>query len=77
MEHTTGSEAFYEIRVEGRLGPEWADWFEGMTVTPGPDGTTLLAGRVPDQAALHGHLARVRDLAVPLITVIRRSARGP
>lgn len=77
MKHTAAGEAFYEIRVEGRLGPEWADWFEGMTLTPAPDGTTLLAGRVPDQAALHGHLARVRDLAIPLIMVIRRAARGP
>lgn len=77
MEHAAAGEAFYEIRVEGRLGPEWAEWFEGLTITPGPDGTTLLAGPVPDQAALHGHLARVRDLAMPLIMVIRRLARGP
>lgn len=77
MKRTPAGEDFYEIRVEGRLGPEWADWFEGLTITPAPDGTTLLTGPVPDQAALHGHLARVRDIAVPLITVIRRSARGP
>jgi hypothetical protein len=76
MEHTADP-AYYEIHVAGRLGPEWADWFEGLSITPGPDGATILAGLVVDQAALHGHLARVRDLALPLIAVRRRPPRGP
>ncbi len=57
----------YEIRVEGELGEQWSEWFAGMTVTSGPDGTTILWGMVADQAALHGVLARIRDLGLPLL----------
>lgn len=77
MKHETAGPAFYEIRVAGRLGPEWADWFDGLSVTPGPDGTTTLAGLILDQAALHGHLARVRDLALPLLSIRRCPPCGP
>lgn len=77
MERSRAGPAFYEIRIAGRLGHEWADWFEGLAVVPGPDGDTLLAGLVPDQAALHGHLARVRDLGLPLLEVRRCPPRGP
>ena len=66
----------YEVSVAGLLPADWSDWFEGfeLTVVPGPDGpTTLLTGQVADQAALHGLLARVRDLALPLISVRRVS----
>ncbi len=62
--------ATYEIRVRGRLGPAWSDWFTGLRVTLEDDGDTLLAGQL-DQAALHGVLRRVRDLGVPLIAVTR------
>jgi hypothetical protein len=61
----------YQIRVKGHLGPEWTDWFGGLTVTPTDNGNTLLTGPVVDQAALHGLLKRVRDLGVPLISAIR------
>jgi hypothetical protein len=61
----------YQIRVKGHLGPEWTDWFEGMTITLEDDGETLLTGPVVDQAALHGLLRKVRDLGVPLISAIR------
>jgi hypothetical protein len=64
----------YEIRVRGRLGPRWADWFEGLTVTPEANGDTLLTGPVVDQAALHGLLRRVRDLGVPLLSVVRHES---
>lgn len=76
MERRAAGEAFYEIRIGGHLGTEWADWFDGMTVTPQPDGTTLISGVVADQAVLHGHLARVRDLALPLLVVMRRPTQG-
>ncbi len=61
----------YQIRLEGHLGSEWAEWFEGMVVTVGGDGETLLTGPVVDQAALHGLLKKVRDLGLPLISVNR------
>ena len=59
----------YEIRVAGHLSPQWADWFEGLTITLEEDGNTLLSGAVADQAALHGLLRKVRDLGMPLVSV--------
>jgi hypothetical protein len=61
----------YQIRVEGHLRAEWAEWFEGLTITLEPDGTTLLTGPVVDQAALYGLLKKVRDLGLPLVAVNR------
>lgn len=59
----------YEIRLRGHLDPRWAAQFEGLTLTQETHGTTLLAGPVLDQAALHGLLRRVRDLGLPLVSV--------
>lgn len=61
----------YEIRVKGVLDATWSDWFDAMTIAPQADGTTLLTGPVRDQAALHGLLARVRDLGLCLLSVNR------
>ncbi len=61
----------YEIRIKGHLDHRWAGWFEGLTITLDDNGETLLTGPVVDQAALHGLLRRVRDLAMPLISVSR------
>jgi hypothetical protein len=60
----------YEIRIKGHLGPEWTDWFEGMTITLEINGETLLTGPLVDQAALHSVLKKVRDLGMPLLSVI-------
>jgi hypothetical protein len=60
----------YEIRVEGHLDTRRAAWFDGLTLTHETDGTTVLHGPVVDQAALHGLLQKVRDLGVPLVSVI-------
>jgi hypothetical protein len=60
--------AFYEIQVRGRLDAWRAELFDGMTVAPADDVTTI-SGFVPDQAALHGLLARVRDFGLVLISV--------
>ena len=59
----------YRIRVKGHLDPSWSDWFDGLTVTNVEDGTTTMTGVLVDQAALHGLLARIRDLALPLVLV--------
>ena len=64
----------YEIRVQGHLDAGWTDWFGGLTLTLEGDGTTLLAAQVADQAALHSLLRKVRDLGLPLISVIRGEA---
>jgi hypothetical protein len=61
----------YEIRLAGHLDARWTDWFDGMAVTCPKDGTTVIAGQVADQAALHGVLQRVRDLGLPLLSVER------
>ena len=61
----------YQIRIKGHLGPQWTDWFEGMAITQEENGDTLVTGPVVDQAALHGLLRRVRDLGMPLLSVIR------
>jgi len=60
----------YEIRIKGHLGDEWADWFGGLTITLEDNGNTLLTGPVIDQAALYGLLKKVRDLGMPLVSVI-------
>jgi hypothetical protein len=58
------------IRIEGQLGPRWSDWFEGLAITLEDNGQTLLSGPVVDQAALHGVLRKVRDLGIPLLSVV-------
>lgn len=69
--------ARYEIRLQGHLASRWATWFDGMTLTAHSDGTTVLAGPVVDQAALHGLLARLRDIGLPLVSVIQTDADPP
>lgn len=67
----------YQIRIAGLLDPSWSSWFEGMTVTHMADDTTVLAGALVDQAALHGVLNKVRDLGLTLLTVsVEPAAEG-
>ena len=65
--------AHYEIRVRGVLDRHWSGWFEGLQVSSDAPGQTLIAGPVADQAALHGLLAKVRDLGLLLLSVRRIS----
>ena len=69
-ESDPGQPLVYQIRIKGHLGREWADWFEGLTLTALDNGETLLTGVVVDQAALHGLLRKVRDLGIPLLSVV-------
>ena len=59
----------YCITVKGHLDDMWSDWFEGLTVRNSENGEAVLCGPIPDQAALHGLLTRVRDLGLPLLAV--------
>jgi hypothetical protein len=61
----------YEIRIQGHLNNRWSAWFDGLTITTEEGGETTLSGLICDQAALHGVLAKVRDLGLPLIAVNR------
>jgi len=61
----------YQIRIEGHLGHEWTDWFDGLVITLEDNGNTLLTGPVVDQSALYGLLKKVRDLGMPLFSVNR------
>ncbi len=61
----------YEIRLEGYLDQRWADWLSGMSLAYTPDGVTILTGRLPDQAALHGVIGKILDIGIPWISVKR------
>ena len=61
----------YQIQVQGVIDAGWSDWFEGLSVCPQDDGTTLIIGPVRDQSALHGLLTKIRDLRLALLSVKR------
>ncbi|MCW2762008.1 MAG: hypothetical protein JWR85_2209 [Marmoricola sp.] len=69
--------AHYELRVEVQLDEHWSAWFDGLAVIREDDGTTTLRGLVTDQAALHGLLAKVRDIGAPLISVTATDLPDP
>jgi hypothetical protein len=66
-----GEPMIYQIRIEGHLSLQWKDWFGGLDIRQEESGNTLLTCPVVDQAALYGLLKKVRDLGMPLVSVIR------
>lgn len=67
---TLSQPPMYQIRIKGQLDSQWSDWFSGMTLSL-DNGDTLMTGQVIDQAALHGLLKKVRDLGMPLVSVVQ------
>ena len=65
------------IRIEGHLSPHWSSWFEGLAITLEDNGETMLTGPLVDQAALHGLIRKVRDLGIPLLSVVCVKADQP
>lgn len=62
-------ESYFRIVVRGHLDERWSEWFGAMTITHDETGDTVLAGRLPDQAALYGVLLLARDLGLTLVKV--------
>lgn len=73
MRSVKQSPVLYEIQVEGYLDSRWSDWFGGMELTnvETDGGLTILTSSIPDQSALHGFLAKIRDLGLVLVSVRR------
>jgi hypothetical protein len=68
---------WYEIRIQGRLDDRWSSWLDEFDLTRTAAGTTVLRGRVTDQAALHGLLHKLRDIGLPLLSVTRTDPAPP
>jgi len=66
--------ASYRIRVKGQLGPEWSEWFGGLSITCDDPNETILSGQVLDQAALYGILNKIQALGLPLLSVLREAS---
>jgi hypothetical protein len=64
-----GQRMVYQIRVNGHLGGQWTDWFDGLTITREENGDTLLSGPSLDQATLYGVLRKMRDLGMTIVSV--------
>ena len=79
MSRRTGAAAptRYDIRLDGHLDEHWSTWFGDVTLLHEDDGTTILRVPVTDQAALHGLLAKVRDLGATLLSVTGHPRAGP
>ncbi len=58
-----------EVRIEGHLDPQWAEWLDGFTLTHNEQGETILTGSAADQSVFYGMIAKLRDLGVRLIAV--------
>jgi len=68
---------FYQLRVRNPISAEWTCWFNGLMISPAGNNETLLSGVLVDQAALHGVLAKIRDLNLELISIQRVEGDNP
>ena len=68
---------WYEIQVRGHMSAAWSDWFGGMEVTNLDSGEAIICGPLPDQAALHGVLARIHSLNLTLLGLRRVGIAEP
>ncbi len=66
----------YHVRVKGGLNERWSGFLDNLTITPLENEETLISGVMVDQAALHGLLAKIRDLGLPLLAVKRLGSEG-
>ncbi len=62
-----------EIKIKGRLGQQWSEWFGGLTINHSDRDMTVLTGPVADQAALYGIISHLRDLGLQLISVSNKA----
>lgn len=69
LENAPNAPKIFQIKIKGHMSQKWVDWFDGLTVTLGEDGNTILSGPIIDQSALHGILKKIRDLGMPLLSV--------
>ena len=58
-----------EIRIEGHLDADWANWLDGFAFNFTDQGETVLTGVVADQSALYGLMAKLRDLGARIIAI--------
>ena len=72
---TGGHARWYQIRIQGHPDQRWSVWFDGLALSHDGTGSTVLEGSVVDQSALHELLSEVRDLGMPLISVIHEETR--
>jgi hypothetical protein len=68
-EISSAETATYRIKVKGILDEKWSDWFDGFSMYCPGNNRTVLEGPVPDQEALHGLIARIRDLGLPICSI--------
>jgi hypothetical protein len=69
MSDSHQAQTTYRIRVRGGMDASWSDWFAGVRIRACGNGESMLTAELPDQAALHGMLRRIRDLGLPLISI--------
>ena len=67
-ENTT---VIFQIRIQGQINESWSDWLGGLTITPQPEGETLLAGPIADQAALHGIMDRLYAMNLSILSIVQ------